>query len=461
MIEAVPELSVPKGPVPKGRVPQGSPPRPEPAAEPAACRAVDLHSLLAAVLLTRAQAATLVTDAADQLELGRGRFARGASATVSGDGHLILAAVAGEDGPARGERAAVDAVVPLLRAVARACHDRAYSARLDESMSEATDSAELGRRVRAAVAPDLAPTAEDRVRRQLGLLVAATRAPDTHHHGGDGGPSHDSVGPSHDSVGPSHDSVGPSRGSVGPSRGSVGPSRGSVGPSRGSVGPSRGSGGSSLAPDGWLAPVANPWHRRTRRPSKRQGALAVIAVLLLAGAAWKAPAALTQLRLGWDTLLASEEQPEQDRIRPVSPPAAPDPAPGAVPAPPVDTGLPGSAGPVTEVTATLANGNCVAGQACVLRVDVHVDARANVDAVTWKLVAYDRCTGAAAPGPEITMPVPAGAQEVYGIGSVAVPAGTATGVAAVTGSPAAAASDPVYVPADNATCPGEGRDAGR
>ncbi|MGW6692257.1 hypothetical protein ACWF62_00600 [Rhodococcus sp. NPDC054953] len=431
MIEAVPELSVPKGPVP-----QGSPPRPEPsgpAAEPAACRAVDLHSLLAAVLLTRAQAATLVTDAADQLELGRGRFARGASATVSGDGHLILAAVAGEDGPARGERAAVDAVVPLLRAVARACHDRAYSARLDESMSEATDSAELGRRVRAAVAPDLAPTAEDRVRRQLGLLVAATRAPDTHHHGGDGGPSHDSVGPSHDSVGPS----------------------------RGSVGPSRGSGGSSLAPDGWLAPVANPWHRRTRRPSKRQGALAVIAVLLLAGAAWKAPAALTQLRLGWDTLLASEEQPEQDRIRPVSPPAAPDPAPGAVPAPPVDTGLPGSAGPVTEVTATLANGNCVAGQSCVLRVDVHVDARANIDAVTWKLVAYDRCTGAAAPGPEITMPVPAGAQEVYGIGSVAVPAGTATGVAAVTGSPAAAASDPVYVPADNATCPGEGRDAGR
>ncbi|MFD4291941.1 hypothetical protein ACFWQG_01825 [Rhodococcus sp. NPDC058532] len=400
MIEAVPELSVPKGPVP-----QGSPPRPEPsgpAAEPAACRAVDLHSLLAAVLLTRAQAATLVTDAADQLELGRGRFARGASATVSGEGHLILAGVAGEDGPARGERAAVDAVVPLLRAVARACHDRAYAARLDESMSEATDSAELGRRVRAAVAPDLAPTAGDRVRRQLGLLVAATRAPDPHHDG-DGGPSHDAGGPSHDAGGPSHDAGGPSHDAGGPSHDSGGPSRGSVGP--------------SLAPDGWLAPVANPWHRRTRRPSKRQGALAVLAVLLLASAAWKAPAALTQLRLGWDTLLASEEQPEQDRIRPVSPPAAPDPAPGAVPAPPVDTGLPGSAGPVTEVTATLANGNCVAGQACVLRVDVHVDARANVDAVTWKLVAYDRCTGAAAPGPEITMPVPAGAQEVYGIGS--------------------------------------------
>ncbi|MFC9786248.1 hypothetical protein [Rhodococcus sp. NPDC127528] len=356
-------------------------------------------------LLTPAQAALLIGDVTRQLAVGRAGSLGDHSVTVSRDGQLVIAGDAGTG------REVTPAAVRTLRAIAATCRDRAYAERVNESISEATDLADLSRRVSGAAAVDLDPPTTDRTRRQIGRLVAATR-------------------------------------------GSLGDGGSDPIPRTPVPAPAGAAAGASLTPAGWLPPVENPWHRRKWRPSKRQGAVAVIVIGVLVGAAWNAPRAWTQLRLGWDTLLSSESQSAQDQIRPVSPPAPDTPAPAAgSAAAPVDTGLPGSAGPITDVTATFANGNCTAGQQCVLRVDVRVDPRANTDAVTWKLAVYDRCSGAVHPGADVTMPVPSGEQEVYGIGSVAVPSGTAVAIAALTSVPAAAASDPVYVPAENATCP--------
>ncbi|MFF0815414.1 hypothetical protein ACFYVR_09720 [Rhodococcus sp. NPDC003318] len=389
----MPELS------PRNGLPSSAPvlPPPEPSErvdEPAGGGEVDLHTLLSMALLTPAQAALLIDDVTRQLAVGRGRFIGDRSVTVSRDGQLTIAG-AGDTGT---ERDVTSEAARVLRAIAAACHDRSCAERVDESISEAADLADLSRRVSGAVAVDLDPSTVDRTRHQIATLVAATRRSLS-----DGAPTGEAAG-------------------------------------------------ASLAPAGWLPSVENPWHRRKWRLSKRQFAVAVTVIGLIVGAVWAAPGAWTQLRLGWNTLLAPESQPAQDQISPVSPPETPAPAPGS-PAAPVNTGLPGSAGPVTDVTATFANGNCAVGQQCLLRVDVRVDPRANVSAVTWKLTVYDRCTGAVLPGADVTMPVPSGEQEVYGIGSVAVPADTAVAIAALTSVPAAAASDPVYVPAENSTCP--------
>lgn len=419
MIEAVPELSsrneLPRAGSPRNAsVPPGPEP-PEPPDEPAGGGDVDVRTLLAVALLTPAQAALLIGDVTRQLAGGRGRILGDHSVTVSCEGQLTIAD-ADADADGAGPEA-TSAAARVLRAIAAACHDEEFAQRVDESIAGATELPDLLRRVSGAVgldpsaAVDLDPSSTDRTRHQIAKLVAAAR-------------------------------------------GSLGEGGADPVPRAPVPAPAGEASGASLAPAGWLPPVENPWHRRKWRLSKRQGVVAVIAIGLLAVAVWKAPGAWTQMRLGWDTLLSSESEQAQDQIRPVSPPVPDTPAPAAgSAAAPVDTGLPGSAGPITGVTATFANGNCAVGQQCVLRVDVRVDPRANVPAVTWKLAVYDRCSGAVHPGADVTMPVPSGEQEVYGIGSVAVPADTAVAIAALTSTPAVAASDPVYVPAENATCP--------
>ncbi|MGW4478213.1 hypothetical protein [Rhodococcus triatomae] len=216
----------------------------------------------------------------------------------------------------------------------------------------------------------------------------------------------------------------------------------------------------SLAPAGWYPPAGNPWHRRRTRLSRRQWALGIVSVLVVVGAVFGAPRLWTEMTRGWEAVLRPADPAEENRISPVSPPPAP-PEPGAVAPGPVHTGLPGSAGAVTGVALSFADGACAPGGPCTMRVDVDLDPAANVPAVTWNLTVHDRCTGAVVPGPDVTVPVAPGAREAYGLAGAVLPQSGAIGLAAVTTAPAAAASEPVLLPAENAGCPPEGSNAGR
>ncbi|MCQ4118606.1 hypothetical protein NOF53_05360 [Rhodococcus sp. FXJ9.536] len=310
-----------------------------------------------------------------------------------------------------------DTMSGLLKSIATNCRGSALADRLHESSAEATDLDALVQRVRQAVAPDIDPAEERKARRQLGALVAATmgwRPPDSR----EGREQATAQSPPPGAAGP------------------------------------------SLAAGDWFPPVRSPWHRRRRRISRRRGALGLIAIVVLAGTLWTAPRVWSELRRGWDAVLNPVNSSEQNQIRPVSPPppepvgepgAPPPQGQGAAPAP-VEVGAPASAGPITLVTATLANGACTSGRACELRVDVHLDSAASVGSVVWKLNVYDRCSGEVRTGTDVSLPVPPGAQHVYGIGRADLPPGTALAVAAVTSSPATAASEPVLMPAENASC---------
>ncbi|SEL85802.1 hypothetical protein [Rhodococcus maanshanensis] len=422
MIEAVLGLSTSTSEPAQPR-PESAQPRPEPAERIDDARGgrVVLHGLLAIATLTPAQAALLVTDVVDQLELVRSRdgypIIRDHGVTVSERGQLTIECT----GSAASWHDMDEAVASLLRSIATSCRDRALADRLDESIARTTDLADLAQRVRGAVATELDPSTVGRTRCQLAELVSATR-----------GLAH------------SDDRVVTDRAN-----------------SQGPPTPPTPAAASSLAPKGWYPPVENPWHRKRRRLSRRGGVLGLISILLFVGVVWAAPGAWSELRRGWDALLHPVNPSEQNQISPVSPPPplAPEAAQansptaqGTAEAGPVHTGLPGSAGPITLVTATFANGECATGQPCTMRVDVHVDPAANVGAVTWHVVVYDRCSGAVHPGTDVTTPVPPGGQQVYGIARVVLPPAPALAVAALTNAPAAAASEPAFVPAENAKC---------
>lgn len=375
---------------------------------------VELRRLLAVASLTPAQAALLVADAIDQLELsrskGRGPI-RGHAMAVSDSGRLTIdctASVAPRPDPD-------DAMASLVRSIATNCRGTALADRLNESIAGNADSAELTRRIRSAVATEFDPSEEPRMRRQLAELVSATS----------GHIRTDSPVVAEPSVAQSQPS------------------------------PAAG----SLAPRGWFPPAGNPWHRKRRRPSRRRVVLGVLAILILIGALSIAPRAYSELRRSWDTVLHPVNPSAQNQISPVSPPPEPAvpqdaSAPGKVATQPgpVPISAPGSAGPITRVTATFANGECTAGQVCDVRVDVDFDPAANVGPVTWTLNMYDRCTGEVRTTNAITLLAQPGWQQVYGISTAPLPHGTALAVAAITSSPAMVASAPLFVPAENGTC---------
>ncbi|OUS95284.1 hypothetical protein CA951_14815 [Rhodococcus sp. NCIMB 12038] len=392
--------------------------RSEPPAQPdhaGPVSGVALGRLLAAAILSPAQASLLVADALDQLEPARSEGpdrSRIRNVTVSDSGYLTIeygrGAVSGQDFN--------EEVAGLFRSIATNCRGSALPDRLHESLVETTDLDALLQRVRLAVEPDVEPDEERRKRCQLARLVAATT----------GRPRLDG--------------------------------RTVEEPPAGEKPPPVVS-GFTLASPGWFPPVRNPWHRRKRRPSRRQGALGLVAILMLFAAVWMAPRAWTELQRGWDAVLNPVNPEEQNQIRPVSPPPEPpadQPTPatteaGRVP-PPVDVGAPASAGPITLVTATRANGECGPGQACEIRVDVHLDPAATVDAVTWRVSVYDRCSGEVRAGGDVSERVQPGSQQVYGIVRTDLPPGSALAVAAITSAPATAGSEPLLIPAENARC---------
>ncbi|MFC9838174.1 hypothetical protein ACFVKB_30845 [Rhodococcus sp. NPDC127530] len=375
---------------------------------------VGLGRLLAVAALTPSQAALLVADALRQLELARGEGPyplRLRNVTVSDSGQLTI-----EFAGCASRQDTSEEVAELLRTIATNCRGSVLADRVHESLAETTDLDALVQRVRQAIAPDVDPAEERRKRCQLAALVAATT----------GQPRPDSRVVEEPTGVQDWPYV---------------------------------AAGSSLAPSGWFPPVRNPWHRKRKRPSRRQGVLGLIAILILVAAAWMAPRVWSELRRGWDAVLNPVNPAEQNQIRPVSPPPEPpadQPAPattdvGRAPQP-VDVGAPGSAGPITLVTVTRANGECRPGQACAIRVDIRLDPAAAVGAVTWRVNVYDLCSGEVRTNGDVTLPVQPGAQQVYGIVRTDLPPGAALAVAALTSAPATAASEPLLVPAENARC---------
>ncbi|WP_072687564.1 hypothetical protein [Rhodococcus marinonascens] len=375
------------------------------------CVRVALPTLLAVARLTPAQAAQLVTDLAGQLELaggggGRPIALRDDAVMVSDGGQITI------DGPASAASRIEmnDAITGLLRAIATNCRGPEFGDLVIESVSETTDLEDLVRRVRRAVAPEFDPDDETRRRRQIGELVKATMErplPD--------------------------DRAMEDRANV----------------PAGSLAPSA----------GWYPPVRNAWHSRRRRPSWRQGVFTLLAIVVVVGAVATGPRVWTELNNGWNTVVNPVTLSDEDTLRPVSPPPAVPADPsvaatdaGGVEPAAVQTGAPASAGQITGVTASFADGSCSAGQTCAVRVDVRLDPAATVDTVTWKLNVYDRCTGEVQSGGDVTMRAEPGRDEVYGLSKTFVPPGYALAVAAVTSSPAVTASEPLYVPAEEATC---------
>lgn len=376
---------------------------------------VTLRRLLAVAALTRAQTALLVDDLICRVERrqrgGPSRL-RDDAVTVSETGRLTIA----WNGSATDGHAADESVARLLGSIVTSCRCPEWADRVSESIGEATDLEDLMHRVRRVVAADRDPAEESRVRSQLAALVAVVagrRVPD-------------------DPV------VARAAAPRGPGSGA----------------------GTSLAPAGWYPPAGSGWHRRRRRPSRRQGVLGLVALLILVGTLWAAPRVWAELRRGWDAVLNPVDTAEPNRIEPVSPPP-PEPGGGrdepaasaGTTAPgPVQVGAPASAGPIRLVTATFANGECAPGRMCAVRVDVHLDSAARVGTVTWALNVYDRCSGAVGASAEVSLAAQPGDEEVYGISWADLPPGGALAVAAVTSAPATAASEPLSVPAENATC---------
>jgi hypothetical protein len=374
---------------------------------------ITLPALLAVARLTPPQAAQLVADLLEQVELTATRRGRPVTlppeaVTVSDGGRLTIDGVA--------SRIEVDdGLVDLIRGIAANCRGSGFGDLLRESVSGTVDPQESSRRIRRVIDPELDPDGEARRRRRIADLVEAA-------------------------------TVRPSASS----RAAAEPRD----PSATRNGPAVAT-GSLVTGTGWYPPVRSPWHSRRRRPSRRQGLYAVLALVVLAGSAVAAPRAWDQLSRGWDALVHPvNASSAQNRIEPVSPPppAPEDPAAaGGVAPAAVDTGAPAASGQITGVTASFADGSCSPGKPCAVRVDVRLDP-STAGAVTWKLNVYDRCTGEVREGSDVTIPAEPGRDGVYGLSRATLPDSPALAVAAITSVPAVAASEPLYVPAENAVC---------
>ncbi|TSE00373.1 hypothetical protein FOS14_08075 [Skermania sp. ID1734] len=387
--------------------PQGEPERRDSAGD-----RVPLRQLLAIATLTPAQAALLISDLLDRLTDAqqRGRFPvrlRDRAVMVSSTGELTVDNIGGETPWLNVDDAA--RIVRLIADNARLAvgsHDAQAAAhldKLDESLVEPTDLPDLSRRVRQSIGPILDASDHDRVRgtrTEIGELVAVIT--------GDSPATTELDEPQlpievHASA-------------------------------------------DSLTPADWPLPRTNPWHRRRRLASMRRRILVVAVIVVLIGAAVAAPRVFAQLKRGWQAVIAPTE-PISNQLSPVSPPPEPPTQGPSAPSP-----APASAGPINAVSATLADGPCAPGQPCTIRVDVKIDPAPKQRPVSWELRAYDQCSKAVMTVGRLTVPVPAGAPQIYGVTRVAMPPGKAFAVVAVTGNPAAAASAPLLVPGPNVAC---------
>ncbi|GAA5112502.1 hypothetical protein [Haloechinothrix salitolerans] len=207
------------------------------------------------------------------------------------------------------------------------------------------------------------------------------------------------------------------------------------------------------------------WYRKRRLPRRKAVVITVIVALVAAAGWWAAPRAWSELRRGWEAVFTTSEQPSQ-QLPPVAPPEEAssggkttgqaaggkkddkdDDKPGAVP-----RLAPKEAGPINGVTIERAEGECTRGEVCPVRVDVMLDASATQREVSWSLRIVDRCTDKIRKREGVTMTAAAGWGQVYGISRPALPDSRALAIVAVTDTPAKAASAPLLVSANRATC---------
>lgn len=208
------------------------------------------------------------------------------------------------------------------------------------------------------------------------------------------------------------------------------------------------------------------WHRygRVHRPWRViAGGLVVLA--LAAAAVWGGPRVLSELQHAWSLLFPSE-QPEQ-QLGPMeqSPReqglengaagagATREEGTGPAPEPQsVEQLAPESAEAVTGIDIERLDDSCAPGEACSVRVNVHLEQAGTARAVDWSLHAVDRCTGSTQRYSGMEVTALAGWDQVYGISQPELPEATALALVAVTEEPARAASPPLVIPADGGRC---------
>ena len=126
--------------------------------------------------------------------------------------------------------------------------------------------------------------------------------------------------------------------------------------------------------------------------------------------------------------------------------------------PPVAPPAPPAAGPITRVDLRPVQ-PCAPGAACTLRTQLVVVPQQQPQTITWDLRVINRCTGETATAPGGTVTVPPNADRADAVSTVALPAGRALAVVAVTNQPFVAASGPVAVTV-KAAKDGTAKDAG-
>lgn len=209
------------------------------------------------------------------------------------------------------------------------------------------------------------------------------------------------------------------------------------------------------------------WHRRRRLPRRKAVVLTLIVALVAVAGWWAVPRAWSELRRGWEAVFTTNGTPSQ-QLPPVAPPGdessggkttgnaaagedtdtdKDDNTPGPVP-----RLAPKEAGPINGVTIERAEGECARGELCPVRVDVMIDPSAAAQEVSWSLRIVDRCTDKIRKREGVTMSAAAGWRQVYGISRPMLPDSRALAIVAVTNTPAKAASAPLLVSANRATC---------
>jgi hypothetical protein len=111
---------------------------------------------------------------------------------------------------------------------------------------------------------------------------------------------------------------------------------------------------------------------------------------------------------------------------------------------PVELPAPAAAGNVTGVDLRPL-GRCAPDARCTVRLLVRLVPGTERQVVSWSYRLVDRCTGATVAAPGGSVAVPAKGARAAAVGTVTLPAMHAVAVVAVTETPAAAASSPLFV----------------
>ncbi|MPY99348.1 MAG: hypothetical protein GEU97_15355 [Actinophytocola sp.] len=309
-------------------------------------------------------------------------------------------------------------------------------------------------------------------RRQITALVVATEGrtalrattpSGTGHEIATSGSAADTAGDTADTAG-SDTGHGSASGSA-DARGSAGAGNSTNTEAAGTSGSATSTSSLSLARGDLRGARRRAWHRKRRLPRRKAVVITVIVALVAVAGWWAVPRAWSELRRGWEAVFTTNGEPSQ-QLPPVAPPKdessggkttgnaaagadadSDDNEPGPVP-----RLAPKEAGPINGVTIERAEGECARGELCPVRVDVMLDPSASAQEVSWSLRIIDRCTDKIRKREGVTMSAAAGWQQVYGISRPTLPDSRALAIVAVTNTPTKAASAPLLVSTNRATC---------